>query len=189
MTEDQQRHEDFTVFLASSNLLHSWRLVDLYVLKKTYSLFLHIIEAIIYPLQSTVILPSSITPLQLESSIVLSCGIEAPLYVPSTFWVTPQGTILDETTNDSQYFVTEGQVFQNNQRIYSTILQIGGLSYTDAGNYSCVVDTSTSTEANIRAESTVEVVLLSKHQSSTINTRRVDSELYFHLSVVARRIY
>ena len=75
--------------------------------------------------------------------------------------------MVDETTNDSHYFFTEGQIFKKDRRVYSTILQITGLSYADSGNYSCVVDTET--EPNTRLEATVELRLESKRRVSGWN--------------------
>lgn len=135
-----------------------------------------IIDVTIFPFDGVVTLPSPSAPLQ--SSVVLSCGIEPPLFVPSTSWVTPQGIIVDANTKNPHYVFNEGLIFHNNHQIMSISLQIDRLSYADSGSYSCVVDITNSMSDIKRAEATVELRLL----GNTINSPSYRMQSYYEVT-------
>jgi hypothetical protein len=98
----------------------------------------------VFPLgDGVVVLPSNGV---LHSTVSLTCAIEPPDYIHMPFWITPMGNVVDVTTTNPHYKLING-AFLTNHRTVTTVLQIKNLSYADAGNYTCVVDSSDAANA------------------------------------------
>ena len=68
--------------------------------------------------------------------------------------------VVDPTNTNPHYELING-AFLNNHRTITTVLQIKNLSYIDAGNYSCVVDSvnAVNTTRTGQAQATIELRL------------------------------
>ena len=72
-------------------------------------------------------------------SIPLVCGLNPDTLEPNvdytTRWILPDGQIV--TSNQGRFVFMEGRVSVNNEPLPGTILVVTGLSYQDAGTYTC----------------------------------------------------
>lgn len=112
---------------------------------------------IVYPVSNVVSLPSEVNGI-LETSVVLSCVIIPQGYIHSAWWITPQGKTVTETSTDPRYFVTEGFISLEGQTLLGSNLHIKWLSYSDSGNYTCMVQ-DLEMDRNISQEAVVELKL------------------------------
>lgn len=70
-----------------------------------------------------------------------------------------------DTMNPHYVLINGG--FLNNHRTVTTVLQIKNLSYSDSGNYSCVIDSvdAANPERTQQAEATIELRLSGTYQT------------------------
>ena len=94
-------------------------------------------DVIIIPNRGPVVIPSQIHTL--IAGIPLVCGLNPDTLEPNvdytTRWILPDGQIV--TSNQGRFVFMEGRVSVNNEPLPGTILVVTGLSYQNAGTYTC----------------------------------------------------
>ena len=91
----------------------------------------------IIPSRNPVVIPSR--AIILIAGIPLTCGLKPDTLEPNvnytTRWMLPNGQII--TSSQGRFVFSESRVSLNNEPLPGTILVVTGLSYQDAGTYTC----------------------------------------------------
>ena len=91
----------------------------------------------IFPSRNPVVIPSRTHALM--PGIPLVCGLNPDTLEPNvnytTRWMLPDGQII--TFSQGRFVFSESRVSLNNEPLPGTILVVNGLSYQDAGTYTC----------------------------------------------------
>ena len=100
--------------------------------------FLSVTEDItIIPIRSPVVIPSRTNTLM--PGIPLACGLNPDTLQAdvnyTTRWILPNGQTI--TSTQGRFVFSESRVTLNNVPLPGTILVVTGLSFQDAGNYTC----------------------------------------------------